>query len=142
MISGHTAAEIAHAELLCATTVPPPVRNIIVAESGANDGLGFPFLYLAVYLLARNDEDAGTSVGKEVGRWVYAVVIYQILLSIAYGAVVGYVARKALRWAESRGTIDKDNFFAFGLGLALFVLGTTGLVGSDDILACFIAGNS
>ncbi|EPQ26792.1 uncharacterized protein PFL1_05770 [Pseudozyma flocculosa PF-1] len=122
--------------------VPTNVRNILVAESGANDGLGFPFLYLAIYLLARNGEDANTSVATEVGRWVYAVVIYQILLSICFGALLGYVARKTLRWAEARSYIDKANFFAYGLGLAFFTLGTTGLFGSDDILACFIAGNS
>ncbi|GAK63780.1 uncharacterized protein PAN0_003d1988 [Moesziomyces antarcticus] len=122
--------------------VPANVRNIIVAESGANDGLGFPFLYLAIYLLARTGEDVGSSVGTEVGRWVYAVVIYQILLSIAFGSLIGYLARKTLKWAESRSYIDKANFFAYGLGLAFFTLGTTGLFGSDDILACFIAGNS
>ncbi|KAJ9477975.1 putative Na(+)/H(+) antiporter (putative) [Pseudozyma hubeiensis] len=122
--------------------VPANVRNIIVAESGANDGLGFPFLYLAIYLLARTGEDVESSVGTEVGRWVYAVVIYQILLSIAFGSLIGYLARKSLKWAESRSYIDKANFFAYGLGLAFFTLGTTGLFGSDDILACFIAGNS
>ncbi|KAJ1028466.1 hypothetical protein NDA16_001632 [Ustilago loliicola] len=122
--------------------VPANVRNIIIAESGANDGLGFPFLYLAIYLLARNGEDAGSSVGIEIGRWMYAVVIYQILLSIGFGALIGYLARKSLKWAESRSYIDKANFFAYGLGLAFFTLGTTGLFGSDDILACFIAGNS
>lgn len=122
--------------------VPANVRNIIVAESGANDGLGFPFLYLAIYLLARTGEDKTYSVGKEVGRWVYAVVIYQILLSIVFGSLIGYLARKSLKWAESRSYIDKANFFAYGLGLAFFTLGTTGLFGSDDILACFIAGNS
>ncbi|SPO23450.1 related to Na+/H+-exchanging protein [Ustilago trichophora] len=122
--------------------VPANVRNIIVAESGANDGLGFPFLYLAIYLLARTGEDKGSSVGTEIGRWVYAVVIYQILLSIAFGSLVGYLARKSLKWAEARSYIDKANFFAYGLGLAFFTLGTTGLFGSDDILACFIAGNS
>ncbi|TKY87330.1 hypothetical protein EX895_004007 [Sporisorium graminicola] len=122
--------------------VPANVRNIIVAESGANDGLGFPFLYLAIYLLARSGEDKGSSVGTEIGRWVYAVVVYQILLSIAFGSLIGYLARKSLKWAESRSYIDKANFFAYGLGLAFFTLGTTGLFGSDDILACFIAGNS
>ncbi len=66
----------------------------------------------------------------------------KFLLSIAFGGLVGYLARKTLKWAESRSYIDKANFFAYGLGLAFFTLGTTGLFGSDDILACFIAGNS
>ncbi|KDN42068.1 hypothetical protein K437DRAFT_257997 [Tilletiaria anomala UBC 951] len=124
--------------------VPVNVRNILVAESGANDGLGFPFMYLAIYLIQRlpGGEDEGLSVGDEIGRWGYSAVLYQIGVSIAYGAVVGYIARKTLKWAEARQYIDKDNFFAYGLGLALFVLGTTGLFGSDDILACFICGNS
>lgn len=100
--------------------VPENVRNIIVAESGANDGLGFPFLFLAIYLIRRTGEDAGLSVGQEIGRWLYGVVVYQVLLSCVYGALVGFVARKSLRWAEARGYIDKDNFFAYGLGLGEF----------------------
>lgn len=122
--------------------VPQAIRNIIVAESGANDGLGFPFLYLALYLLRRSSVDAGESIGDEIWRWFYGVVIYQILLSCVYGALLGYLGRKTLRWAEAHGYVDKDTFFAYGLGLALFVLGTTGLFGSDDVLACFVAGNS
>lgn len=122
--------------------VPTNLRNIIVAESGANDGLGFPFLFMAIYLLARSGEDGGTSVGTEVGRWVYGVVIYRIILSCVYGAIVGVLAHKTLKWAETRGYIDRDNFFAYGFGLALFTLGTTGLFNSDDILGCFIAGNA
>lgn len=122
--------------------VPHNLRNIIVAESGANDGLGFPFLFLALYLLARTGEDRGTSVGEEVGRWVYGVVLYRILLSCVVGTIIGILAHKTLKWAETRGYIDRDNFFAYGFGLALFTLGTTGLYGSDDILACFVAGNA
>jgi len=122
--------------------VPASVRNIINAEAGANDGLGFPYLFLALYLLARFDQDRGTSVGEEIGRWAYGVLVYQILLSIAYGFLIGFVARKTLRWAEERQYIDRESFFSYGLALALFTLGTTGLFGSDDIFACFVAGNS
>ncbi|CAD6898961.1 unnamed protein product [Tilletia controversa] len=122
--------------------VPSAVRNIINAEAGANDGLGFPYLFLGLYLLARFDQDRGTSVGEEIGRWAYGVLVYQILLSIAYGTVIGFVARKTLRWAEERQLIDRESFFSYGLALALFTLGTTGLFGSDDIFACFVAGNS
>lgn len=118
------------------------VRHIILAESGANDGLGFPFLFLAVYLLARTHTDYGESVGDEIWRWFYSVMVYQILLSCAYGAVMGYVARKVLRWAAEHKLVDMSNFFSYGFGLALFTLGTAGLFGTDDVLACFVAGNS
>ena len=118
------------------------VRHIILAESGANDGLGFPFLFLAVYLLARTHSDYGESVGDEVWRWFYSVIVYQILLSCVYGALLGYLARKVLRWAAEHKLIDMHNFFSYGFALAMFTLGTAGLFGTDDILACFVAGNS
>lgn len=31
--------------------IPKDLQKIIIAESGANDGLGYPFLFLALYLI-------------------------------------------------------------------------------------------
>lgn len=118
------------------------VRHILLAESGANDGLGYPFLFIAVYLMARTGQDYGETVGDEVWRWFYSVIIYEVLLSAVYGAVIGFVFKILLRWAAERKLIDMSNFFSYGVGLALFTLGTAGLFGTDDVLACFIAGNT
>ncbi|WFD31699.1 hypothetical protein MSPP1_002738 [Malassezia sp. CBS 17886] len=122
--------------------VPVHVRHLILAESGANDGLGFPFLFLAVFLMARTRADYGESVGDEIWRWFYSVVVYEVLLSCVYGAVIGYLARKALQLAARQRLVDMSNFFSYGFCLALFTLGTGGLFGTDDILACFVAGNA
>jgi NhaP-type Na+/H+ or K+/H+ antiporter len=35
----------------------------------------------------------------------YNIVLYQICLSIVIGAVIGYVARKVLRFAEQRRSV-------------------------------------
>ncbi|KAI7906455.1 Sodium/hydrogen exchanger family-domain-containing protein [Cokeromyces recurvatus] len=115
--------------------VPSHLRNIIVCESGANDGLGYPFLFLAIYLLQMN-------VGSAIGKWAYWTMAYNILLSIIIGFVAGYIARKLLKYAEQKKCIDKESFLVFAIALALFLIGIVGLIGSDDILACFIAGNS
>ncbi|KAF7728838.1 hypothetical protein EC973_005464 [Apophysomyces ossiformis] len=115
--------------------VPPHVRHIISAESGANDGLGYPFLFLAIYLLQMN-------VGPAVGKWAYWILAYEVLLSIVIGFVVGFIARKLLKFAETRKIIDKQSFLVFAVALAFFLMGTVGIIGSDDLLACFIAGNS
>ncbi|KAI9004848.1 Sodium/hydrogen exchanger family-domain-containing protein [Phycomyces nitens] len=115
--------------------VPLHVRNIVSAESGANDGLGYPFLFLAIYLMHMN-------TGAAIGKWAYWVVCYQILLSIVIGFVVGYVARKLLKIAEKRRMIDKQSFLVFSIALAIFLVGTVAIIESDDLLACFIAGNS
>lgn len=115
--------------------VPFHIRNLILAESGANDGLGYPFLFLAVYLLQM-------PTGQAIGKWFYWILAFQILLSIIIGFVVGFIARKALKFAEQRKMIDKESFLVYAVALALFLTGTVSIIGSDDLLACFIAGNS
>ncbi|EIE89267.1 hypothetical protein RO3G_13978 [Rhizopus delemar RA 99-880] len=115
--------------------VPHHVRNIISCESGANDGLGYPFLFLAVYLLQKD-------VGPAIGIWAYKIMAFNILLSVAIGFIVGYIARKLLKYCEQKKFIDNESFLVFSIALSLFLIGTVGLIGSDDLLACFIAGNS
>jgi len=116
--------------------VPAHIRNALSAESGANDGMGFPFLFLAVYLLSED------SVGAAIGKWFYLTWLFQILLSCVIGLVVGYVARKILQWSERHHYIDKPSFLCFAIALALFLMSMTGFSGSDDLLACFAAGNA
>lgn len=108
--------------------VARPLREIISAEAGANDGFGFPFLMLATYLIQHAQiPDAATKTGAageaghsiahalmaragEVGRlgggvgvalteWFVETWLYTIVLSITYGAVVGYGSCKAVRLA-------------------------------------------
>jgi len=88
--------------------IPVSVRNLIAAESGANDGLGFPFIYLAIYLLARFNEDM--TIGQEIGWWILDIWLYQIGLSVAIGAAIGYLARKAVKFAEHHNWIDHESW--------------------------------
>ncbi|KAL7320139.1 Na+/H+ antiporter [Mucor circinelloides] len=116
--------------------VPAHIRNALSAESGANDGMGFPFLFLAIFLIAEDN------VGTAIGKWIYITCLFQIALSCVIGIVVGYVARKVLQWSERNHLIDKPSFLAFAIALALFLMSMTGFSGSDDLLACFAAGNA
>ncbi|CAK7217020.1 hypothetical protein SBRCBS47491_003020 [Sporothrix bragantina] len=128
--------------------VPPELQRIIIAESGANDGLGYPFLFLALYLIqyigfqgtAEFPVPSG-GAGKAIGLWFGETLGYTILLSILYGAIVGWIAKELLHYAEERKFVDRESFLVFAISLALFIVGTCGLIGSDDVLACFIAGN-
>lgn len=104
--------------------VARPLREIISSEAGANDGFGFPFLMLATYLIQHADVAAagdGAEAGRsaahalmaragEVGRlgggpmealkqWFIETWLYTIVLSIAYGVVVGYGSCKGIRLA-------------------------------------------
>ncbi|WWC99766.1 hypothetical protein V866_006671 [Kwoniella sp. B9012] len=123
--------------------VPLHVRNIIVAEAGANDGLGFPFLFLGLYLiLIHEPTHPRHSIGGAIGEWFYNILFYQIILSCLIGAAVGLIARKLLKFAKQRQLIDHESFLSFGVALTFFTLGWVGIIGSDDILCCFVVGNS
>ena len=64
--------------------------------SGGNDGMGFPFLFLAIFLLGE------PGIGKAIGKWIYETCLFQIALSVVIGIIVGFVARKILQWSERK----------------------------------------
>ncbi|EMD59191.1 hypothetical protein COCSADRAFT_255926 [Bipolaris sorokiniana ND90Pr] len=124
--------------------IPKELQKIIVAESGANDGLGYPFLFLPLYLIqhiGHGGLGSDNSTKVAMGLWFGETWGYTILLSVVYGAAVGWIAKELLHWAEERKYVDRESFLVFAITLALFIVGTVGMIGSDDVLACFIAGN-
>ncbi|KAK7921061.1 cation/H+ exchanger [Apiospora marii] len=126
--------------------VPKELQKIIIAESGANDGLGYPFLFFALYLIQYvgdgSSHAAGGGAREAMGLWFGETWGYTILLSVVYGAVVGKIFLHLLHFAEEKKWVDRESFIVFALSLALFITGTCGMIGSDDVLACFIAGNT
>jgi NhaP-type Na+/H+ or K+/H+ antiporter len=103
--------------------IPKELQKIIIAESGTNDGLGYPFLFLPLYLIryARYGNQSG---GTAVGMWFYETWIYQIILGAIYGAVVGWLAKELLHWAEERKYVDRESFLVFAIALAVSVIHT------------------
>ncbi|CAG8502259.1 7110_t:CDS:2 [Dentiscutata erythropus] len=74
--------------------VPPHIRNLLSAESGANDGCATPFLSFAFYLMERE------SVGPIIGKWILISWLYEIGVAIVVG--IGYIARKLLYYSEQK----------------------------------------
>lgn len=102
--------------------IPKDLQKIIIAESGANDGLGYPFLFFALYLTKYTGEGgAGQSGGARLamGLWFGETWGYTILLSILYGAAVGWIAKEMLHWAEERKFVDRESFLIFAITLAV-----------------------
>lgn len=104
--------------------IPKELQRIIIAESGANDGLGYPFLFLPLYLIRYLGEGGAGQhggVGKAMGDWFGETWGYTIMLSIVYGASVGWIAKELLHWAEERKYVDRESFLVFAITLAVCV---------------------
>jgi NhaP-type Na+/H+ or K+/H+ antiporter len=102
--------------------VPPALQRIIIAESGANDGLGYPFLFFAIYLIKYTGlGGAGQSGGfrEAMVLWFGETWMYTILLSILYGAVIGLAAKELLHWAKAKNYIGQESFLVFAVALAV-----------------------
>lgn len=113
--------------------LPGRVRHLLSAESGANDGLAYPLVFLCILMIERPPADALT-------HWLTRTVLWEVGAAVALGAVMGYAAGRLLDWAEHKGNIEKPSYLAYTLALSLAVLGATKLLGTDGLLAVFAAG--
>lgn len=109
------------------------VRHTLSAESGANDGLAYPIVFLPILLLTK-------PAGQVWEHWLGYTVAWEVGAAVLLGVGLGLGAGHLLQWAEARKTIEKHSFLAFTLALTLFALGAACLLGTDGILAVFIAG--
>lgn len=102
--------------------IPKDLQRIIIAESGANDGLGYPFLFLALYIIKyTGNGGAGQAGGARLAMayWFGETWGYVIILSVLYGAAVGWVAKELLHFAEERKFVDRESFLVFAIALAV-----------------------
>jgi NhaP-type Na+/H+ or K+/H+ antiporter len=121
--------------------VPPALAQLLSAESGANDGLGYPFVFFALYLIQYVDGAMKADAGKAMEMFFGEAIGFVVVLSVAWGVGMGYVLRRCLKFSDALRYVDNEGFYAFTVIMALLLIGTCGLVGSDDILAAFVAGN-
>ncbi|KAK6838506.1 hypothetical protein RU639_000792 [Aspergillus parasiticus] len=125
------------------------LREFISSEAGGNDGFGFTFLLLAVSLLRYAETPANAESLREfdlvrgipdvlgasdVGRFGGGV-------GATYGALIGFTTRKLLVIALKRRWIENESLSLVPMAIGMLVVGTCGCVGSDETLACFIAGS-
>jgi sodium/hydrogen antiporter len=102
--------------------IPKELQNIIIAESGTNDGLGYPFLFLPLYLIKyveQGGQGSNGNAGTAVAKWFYETWCYEIILGCVYGATVGWIAKELLHWAERKKYVDRESFIVFAIALAV-----------------------
>jgi len=118
-----------------AKRVPKHLRDLLSAESGCNDGMAFPFIYLSLYLIQEKQS------AKEVSfHWIVYTILYECVFGAVYGFLIGYFARHGIKYAEKRDMIDRESFLVFYFVLALFCAGSGSILGIDDLLVGFACG--
>ena len=118
-----------------AKRVPKHLRDLLSAESGCNDGMAFPFIYLSFYLIQYRPD-----ASKVAYHWFCYTILYECIWGATYGVLIGYIGRHMIKWADRKGLIDRESFLVFYFVLALFCAGTGATLGTDDLLVGFAAG--
>ena len=118
-----------------AKRVPKHLRDLLGAESGCNDGMAFPFIYLSLYLIHYH-----LDAKEVVFHWACFTVLYECVFGAVYGFILGYIARHLIKYAHRHALIDRESFLVFYFVLALFCAGSGSLLGLDDLLVGFACG--
>ncbi len=113
--------------------LPDRLKRAIPAESGANDGLAYPLVFLPLLLLER-------PTGEALTHWLTRTLLWEVGGAALLAVLAGYGAGRLLRWAEAERTIGETSLLAYSVALSLAVLGGAKLLGTNGILAVFIAG--
>lgn len=108
------------------------IRFSLTAEAGLNDGLAFPFVHLALLLLA------GGFTVLDVGTWIGWYVVGKIALGVAVGVAAGWLlGRQAFHSRSDKLRLADHGEPLLALAALLAAYGAAELVGGYGFLAVF-----
>ena len=113
--------------------IPDSIRNVLSAESGANDGLAYPLVYLPILALERPP-------GRAIVDWLVGTLLWEVGAAVIVGAAVGAAAGLMERESSEYAFLEETSLLSVTVALTFAVLGGVRLLGSDGILAAFVAG--
>lgn len=111
-------------------SLPTAARQALRIESGMNDAVLLPALLVAVALLAANSEHVV----------IADVVLRTLLLGIVIGAVVGFLAVKAMELVRRHIGIRRDYESLYVLAIALTAYAGAEAFHGSGFIAAFAAG--
>ncbi len=111
------------------------VRRTLTAEAGLNDGLAFPFVYLAIAIASAGGLDAATLID-----WLWRDVAYRILVGVISGLAIGRLLGFLLFEFPRENALAKTEAGVFAMAGVLIAYGLTELLEGYGFIAVFIAG--
>ena len=113
------------------------IRFALTAEAGLNDGLAFPFVHLALLLLA------GGFTLADAGEWIGWYLVGKIALGLAVGLGVGWLlGRQAFHARADSLRLAEQGEPLLALAGLLAAYGLAELVGGYGFLAVFASAMS
>ncbi|PZN92170.1 MAG: sodium:proton antiporter [Alphaproteobacteria bacterium] len=112
-----------------------PVRFTLTTEAGLNDGLAFPFVYLALSIAA-----AGGLTGAVLGEWLWRDVAWRIAVGAVGGVGIGWLLGRVLFFVPSGNLLCKTESGVIALAGVLAAYGLTELAEGYGFIAAFLAG--
>jgi NhaP-type Na+/H+ or K+/H+ antiporter len=111
--------------------VPARIRRILNVESGLNDGIATPFVYLALALAAAEATGSEVSIGGAVAEGLIGAVA-----GIVVGGVGGWLLLVADRRAWTSPASRQLAVLAFSIGSYLVAIA----LGGNGFIAAFVGG--
>ena len=109
-------------------------RFALTSEAGLNDGLAFPFTYLAIAALA----SAGATGYGWIVDWALTYLLLEIAVGLVCGVVIGFLLSKLIfQLPAVSGAISRDAFVV--VAVTLLAYGLTELLHGYGFLAVFVA---
>ena len=112
-----------------------PVRFALTAEAGLNDGLAFPFVYLAMFVAVASGAGAGW-----LGEWIGLYLLYKIVIGVAVGAAAGWLLGKVLFDLPRANPLADSGSGVIALAGVLLTYGLTEMVEGYGFIAAFVMG--
>lgn len=114
--------------------VPAPVRQGLNVESGLNDGICVPILFLFLALAT-----GGVGAGGR-GELALGLFVGEIGIGAASGLVLTALAVGLLRFCRQRGWVSEVWIQIPVVALALLCFATAQALGGSGFIACFVGG--
>ena len=115
-------------------------RVALTSEAGLNDGLAFPFVWLAIALAGV--AGGGWGDGSWLPGWLGFDVVYRIAAGIGIGLGVGWAMTRVIHSPLGDGTYGGENAALTVLAATFVAYGLTEAVDGYGFLAVFVAARA
>lgn len=111
-----------------------PVRFALTTEAGLNDGLAFPFVYLALHVASQ-----GADPTLWLAEWLAWDVVYRIVIGGVLGMGIGWLLGRILA-VPAWNTVVASGPGVLALAGVFLVYGVVELAEGYGFIAAFVAG--